>query len=89
MEDVADAVFLDLPKPWEALPHAVTAIKMSGGRICSFSPCIEQVSYGDLLFMGCLHSPAHDAMIILRIGGGYTSGDFNRYSFSHHTAAFL
>lgn len=51
VEDIADAVFLDLPKPWEALPHAVTAIKLSGGRICSFSPCIEQVSPKDLLSM--------------------------------------
>lgn len=44
LENVVDAVFLDLPRPWEVIESAASAMKIDSlCRFCSFSPCIEQV----------------------------------------------
>ncbi|SCU99784.1 LAME_0G05468g1_1 [Lachancea meyersii CBS 8951] len=40
----ANAIFLDLPAPWSAIPHLDEVISQdSKVSLCCFSPCIEQV----------------------------------------------
>ena len=44
LNNLVDVVFLDLPSPWDAIPHAKQALKSNTmTRICSYSPCIEQI----------------------------------------------
>jgi len=66
LNNVADAVFLDLPAPWDVVDSANDAL-VDGGRLCSFSPCIEQVQrvcvrlhqlgYGQIETIECLIRP--------------------------------
>lgn len=68
IEGLADAVFLDLPHPWKAVDSAAAALKPGcGGRLCSFSPCVEQVQrtcealrargFVDVVTLECLERP--------------------------------
>lgn len=44
LDGTANALFLDLPSPWGAVPHALKALDRSQtARVCCFSPNMEQV----------------------------------------------
>lgn len=44
LDGIGDSMFLDLPSPWEAIPHAPQALrKDKSTRVAIFSPCAEQV----------------------------------------------
>lgn len=63
----ADACILDLPQTWSAIEHAYRVLKSDGSRLCTFSPCVEQVQQNvvkmmelklkDIITLECLLRP--------------------------------
>uniref|UniRef100_A0A6J0UXB7 tRNA (adenine(58)-N(1))-methyltransferase catalytic subunit TRMT61A n=1 Tax=Pogona vitticeps TaxID=103695 RepID=A0A6J0UXB7_9SAUR len=90
--NVADAVFLDIPSPWEAIGHAKLALKYEGGRICSFSPCIEQVQRTCLALQEHGFTEINTSEILLRVYNVRTVSlqipDLGRAAEDDSTAAF-
>ena len=43
LDNAVTAIFLDIPNPWEAIPHCPRSFSPGYNRVTSFSPCIEQV----------------------------------------------
>ncbi|KAL6256132.1 hypothetical protein P5V15_012252 [Pogonomyrmex californicus] len=59
-----DAVFLDLPHPWLAIEHTTVALKKTGGKLCFFSPCIEQVqrTCAKLIYKGFIEIHTYECL---------------------------
>lgn len=72
-----DAVILDLPRTWDAIGHAHKVLKPDGSRLCTFSPCIEQVQQNvakmnelkmkDIVTYECLIRPFHVQVSKMRV----------------------
>lgn len=67
LKNKVDACILDLPRTWDAIEHAYKVLKSDGSRLCTFSPCIEQVQQNvakmtelkmkDIVTLECLIRP--------------------------------
>lgn len=60
-----DAAIFDLPQPWEAVRRVAPLIR-PGGRLCTFSPCIEQIARTLDVLASCGFTGAETVEVLVR-----------------------
>ncbi|VDM32748.1 unnamed protein product [Hydatigera taeniaeformis] len=79
--DGCHAIMIDLPEPWIVIPTIAKCFTSSGGRVCVFSPCIEQVQktctnlrsagFSDIEVIECIsrnYDPVHTVLNVPNLG---------------------
>ncbi len=60
-----DAAIFDLPQPWDAVRRVAPYLR-AGGRLCTFSPCIEQVARTQEALAACGFTGVEVIEVIVR-----------------------
>ncbi|KAH9280778.1 tRNA (adenine(58)-N(1))-methyltransferase catalytic subunit TRMT61A [Echinococcus granulosus] len=84
------AIMIDLPEPWVVIPTIAKCFALSGGRVCVFSPCIEQVQktcenlrsagFLDVEVIECIsrnYDPVHTVLNVPNLGQDNATDLFN------------
>ncbi|KAL5105559.1 tRNA adenine 58 N 1 methyltransferase catalytic subunit TRMT61A [Taenia crassiceps] len=88
--DGCHAIMIDLPEPWVVIPTIARCFTSTGGRVCVFSPCIEQVQktctnlrsagFSDIEVIECIsrnYTPVHTVLNVPNLGQENATKLFN------------